>query len=46
MFTSNVFDHCRCHSGEILPNTNHFVAEIGKIQKCLFLRIDKKNGGF
>jgi len=42
MFTSNVFDHWRCHLGKILPNTNHFVAEIVKIEKCLFVRIDKK----
>ena len=42
MFTNNVFDHWTCHTGKILPSTDHFVAEIGKFQKCLFLRMDKK----
>lgn len=42
MFTNNVFDHWTCHTGKILPSTNHFVAEIGKIQKYLFLRMYKK----
>jgi hypothetical protein len=42
MFTNDVFDHWTCHSVKILPDTNHFVAEMGKIQKCVFLRMNKK----